>query len=112
VGDNERHADILLDNKHGGFLFLVETLDNFVNLFYQHGSQTQRRLVGISAGGCHHRPADNQHLLFAAGKLTGSIFTQVFLAGEIFIYHFYIAVDFGFVAAVESPTIKFSSAVR
>src|SRR5215472_1759788 len=67
VGDVERHARVLLDQKHGQLPLFAQPADDAENLLDQQRRQAERGLVEQDHLGLGHQcPANHQHLLLAA----------------------------------------------
>src|SRR5207237_390766 len=72
--DGERHVGVLLHQQHGGLLLLVDLRDDAEDLLHQQRREPERRLVEEDQPRSRHqRAADRQHLLLAAGEVTGDL---------------------------------------
>src|SRR5438876_2374483 len=71
VGDIERHGGVLLDQEHGQAALFAQPADDPEDLLDEPRRQAERGLVEQNHLGLgHQRPADHQHLLLAARKIT------------------------------------------
>ena len=74
VGDGTGDADILLDHQDVDVAFLAQTHQHFGDLVDDHRGKALGRLVHHQKARVEEqRPADGEHLLFAAGQLPAAI---------------------------------------
>src|SRR5438105_1826067 len=80
----KRHLGILLDQKDRHALLLVNAPDDGENLSHQDRRQAKRRLVEQQQRrAVHQRAPDRQHLLLAAGELSGRLVDPLLQPGKI-----------------------------
>src|SRR5216683_7854022 len=83
VGNIERPLGVLLDQQHRHLHLVPELDDDLVDPVDDQRRQSERRLVERQQHGIgHQRPADRQHLLFAAGHVAGDLVAPFEQAGE------------------------------
>jgi len=91
MGDLQRHIGVLLDQHNRRGVFFIDLLDDAEDLLNHQRRKPQRRLVQHQQLGMgHQRPADDQHLQFAAAAVSGQRFLSFYQRGEVMIDHFQV----------------------
>src|SRR4051812_32052797 len=79
----ERETGVLLDDEHGHAVLALHAVERLEDLLHDERRQTERGLVEQQQlRSRHHRAAEREHLLLAAGKCPSLLVTALFQPWE------------------------------